>query len=145
MPSLVELEVSEDIPHLPPFPSSYSLAPFITEIFVLSPTAPKFQTTKPEFLFYISLFLLPGLSSFPLVLHNSAVFLIILGVIFDYKKTNLCKTWMDLEIVVMSEVRAGETSYDVPYMWNLKMNLQNRKRLRDLDNKLMVACICCYI
>lgn len=47
VPSLVELEVAEDIPHLPPFPPSYSLAPFITEIFVLSPTAPEFQTTKP--------------------------------------------------------------------------------------------------
>ena len=145
MPSLVELEVSEDIPHMPPFPPSYLLAPFITEIFVLSPTAPTFQPTKPEFVFYISLFPLPGLSLFPLVLHNSAVFLIILGVIFDHKKANLCTTWMDLEIVVTSEGRAGETSYDMPYMWNLKMNLQNRKRLRDLDNKLMVACIRCYI
>ena len=48
---------------------------------------------------------------FPLVLHNSAVFLIILGAIFDYKKANLCTTWTDLEIVVMSKVRAGETSY----------------------------------
>ena len=44
-------------------------------------------------------------------LHNSAVFLIILGAIFDYKKANLCTTWTDLEIVVMSKVRAGETSY----------------------------------
>ena len=52
---------------------------------------------------------------------------------------------MGLEIVVMSEVRVGEMSYDIPYMWNLKMNLQNRKRLTDLDNKLVVACIHCYI
>ena len=35
--------------------------------------------------------------------------------------------------------------YDIPYMWNLKrnytkeLNLQNRKRLLDLENKLMVA------
>ena len=39
--------------------------------------------------------------------------------------------------------REGEISYDIPYMWNLKemiqMNLQNRSRLTDLENKLMVA------
>ena len=38
--------------------------------------------------------------------------------------------------------REGEISYDIPYMWNLKemiqMNLQNRSRLTDLENKLMV-------
>ena len=31
-------------------------------------------------------------------------------------------TWMDLEIVILSEVREGEVSYDIPYMWNLKGN-----------------------
>ena len=33
--------------------------------------------------------------------------------------------------------------YDIPYMWNLKRNdtneLQNRNRLTDFGNKLMVA------
>lgn len=42
VPSLVELEIEEDIPPLPPFPPFYSLTPFFTKIFVLSPTAPKF-------------------------------------------------------------------------------------------------------
>lgn len=31
-------------------------------------------------------------------------------------------TWTDLESVILSEVREGEISYDVPYMWNLKRN-----------------------
>ena len=34
-------------------------------------------------------------------------------------------TWMDLEIVILSEVREGEVSYDIPYMWNLKGNDTN--------------------
>ena len=34
-------------------------------------------------------------------------------------------TWMDLEIVTLSEVREREISYDIPYMWNLKRNYTN--------------------
>ena len=34
-------------------------------------------------------------------------------------------TWMDLEIVILSEVREGKVSYDIPYMWNLKGNDTN--------------------
>ena len=32
---------------------------------------------------------------------------------------------MDLEIVILSEVREGEISYDIPYMWILKRNDTN--------------------
>ena len=39
--------------------------------------------------------------------------------------------------------REGELLYDTPYMWNLKKiiqkHLQNRKRLTNLKNKLMVV------
>ena len=31
-------------------------------------------------------------------------------------------TWLDLEIVILSEVREGEILYDIPYMWNIKRN-----------------------
>ena len=28
--------------------------------------------------------------------------------------------WMDLEIIILSEVRQRQISYDIAYMWNLK-------------------------
>ena len=34
-------------------------------------------------------------------------------------------TWMDLDIVILSEVRKGKILYDIPYMWNLKRNDTN--------------------
>ena len=37
-------------------------------------------------------------------------------------------TWMDLEIVILSEVksdREGAVPYDIPYIWNLKRNDTN--------------------
>ena len=55
-------------------------------------------------------------------------------------------TWMDLESVILSEVSQTEKE---PYLvialicgiWKemIQMNLQNRKRLTDLENQLMVA------
>ena len=33
-------------------------------------------------------------------------------------------TWMDLETVILSEVSQTKTSYDITYMWNLKLRLQ---------------------
>ena len=41
-----------------------------------------------------------------------------------------------------TEGSRGDVSYDIPYMCNLKRNdtnLQNRKRLTDLENELTVA------
>ena len=37
----------------------------------------------------------------------------------------LAATWMDLEIVILSEVRERQISYDITYMWNLKKNGTN--------------------
>ena len=53
-------------------------------------------------------------------------------------------TWMDLEMVILKEVRKRRISHDIPYMWNLKINDTDEltyKAERDsyLDNKLMVA------
>ena len=49
-------------------------------------------------------------------------------------------TWMDLEIVMLSEVRKGKILYYIPYMWNLKRNSTNELIYKiDLENKLMVA------
>ena len=33
--------------------------------------------------------------------------------------------WMDLEIIILSEVRKGKILYEIPYMWNLKRNDKN--------------------
>ena len=49
---------------------------------------------------------------------------------------------MALEIVLLSEDRGGEISYDIPFMWNLKRNDTNKitkQRLTDLENELMVV------
>ena len=54
-------------------------------------------------------------------------------------------TWVDLECHTnwSQSDRERETLYGIPYMCNLKkmiqMNLQNRKRLTDLEKELMVA------
>ena len=55
-------------------------------------------------------------------------------------------TWMDLGIIILSEVSQTERqmSYDITPMWNLKHYnkstcLQNRNRLIDTGNKLMVT------
>ena len=34
-------------------------------------------------------------------------------------------TWMDLETVILSEVRERQISYDITYMWNLKKDGTN--------------------
>ena len=52
--------------------------------------------------------------------------------------------WMDLEMIILSEVRQRQIPYNITNMWNLKnwykwTYLQNRNRLIDLKNKLMVA------
>ena len=52
-------------------------------------------------------------------------------------------TWMNLKIIILSEVSQRKTS--ITYMWNLKkkkiqMNLFiNRNRLTDIENNLMVT------
>ena len=53
-------------------------------------------------------------------------------------------TWMDLEIIKVSEVRERQTSYSSTYMWNLRKwskstYIQNRNRLTDTGNKLLVT------
>ena len=54
-------------------------------------------------------------------------------------------TWMDLESVILGEVKSDreqETLYDIPYVWDLRRNDTNeltKQRLTDLENKLAVA------
>ena len=56
-------------------------------------------------------------------------------------------TWMDLEIIILSEVNLYSEKlipYDIAYMWNLKIMIQinlftKQNRLRDLENELLVT------
>ena len=53
-------------------------------------------------------------------------------------------TWMDLEIIILSEVSQTEKdNYEITNMWNLakmiQKNLQNRTRLKDYETKFTVT------
>ena len=53
-------------------------------------------------------------------------------------------TWMDLEMIKLSEIIQTQISHGITYMWNLKklyqwIYIQNRNRLTDIENKLMVT------
>ena len=40
-----------------------------------------------------------------------------------YKRNKImpfAATWMDLEMIVLNEVRQRKTAYDITYMWNLE-------------------------
>jgi len=56
-------------------------------------------------------------------------------------------TWTDLEIVILSEVRQRKTDIIYPLYVESKKNcknelyLQNRSRVTDVENKVMVACV----
>ena len=63
------------------------------------------------------------------------------GLLLSRKKNEIippAATWMDLEIIILSEVSQKKTN-----MWNLikvtQKNLQNRNRVKDFEPKLMVT------
>ena len=45
------------------------------------------------------------------------------GILLSHKKNEImpfAAMWMDLEIIILSEDRKRQISYDITYMWNLK-------------------------
>ena len=53
-------------------------------------------------------------------------------------------TWMDLDIIILSEVSQRKTSYDIANMWNLRkwykwVHLQSRKKLTDIKDKFTIT------
>ena len=71
------------------------------------------------------------------------------GILLNHKKewnNAFAATWMDLEIIILSEVSQTEKNkyHDITYTWKLKKwykltYLQKRNRLTDTENKLMVT------
>ena len=66
------------------------------------------------------------------------------GILLSHKKSKImlfAATWMDLEIIILSEISQRQISYEITKMWNLikndTKNLPNRNRLKDLEIKLM--------
>ena len=58
----------------------------------------------------------------------------------------LAATWMDLEIIILSEVRQRQISYDITYMWNLKCDTneliyKNRNRGASLVAQWLRVCL----
>ena len=43
--------------------------------------------------------------------------------------------WMDLEIIIQSEVRQRQISYDITYMWNLKYDTNDLIYKRETDSQ----------
>ena len=59
-------------------------------------------------------------------------------------KKNEIMSWMDIEIIILNEVRERQISYDIIYMWNQKkkkiqMNSFLKQRLADIEKKLTVT------
>ena len=56
-------------------------------------------------------------------------------------------TWMDLEIITLSEVRKRQIPYDTTYVWNLKYLKYDKNEpmcktetdLMDIENRLVVS------
>ena len=68
---------------------------------------------------------------------------IVLSHIKRTKIMSFAATQMDLEIIILTEVRERQILYGIIYTWKLKTwykrtYLQNRNRLTDIENKLMV-------
>ena len=55
------------------------------------------------------------------------------GILLSYIKNEIVPfvaTWMDLEIIILSEVsQKRQMSYDIIYMWNLKKNPKHTNKL----------------
>ena len=69
------------------------------------------------------------------------------GLVLSHKKNEImpfAATYMNLENVILKEVRERQISYDITYMWNLKKGykgtyLQNQNRLTDVEHKFMTT------
>ena len=52
------------------------------------------------------------------------------------------ETWMDLEVIILSEVRERQISYDIIYMWNLKYDTNELIYKTERDRHREQTCGC---
>ena len=45
------------------------------------------------------------------------------------------ETWVDLEVIVLSEVRKRQISYDIIYMWNIKYDTNEHIYKTETDSQ----------
>ena len=65
-------------------------------------------------------------------------------ILLSHKKDEIMPStaiWMDLEIIILSELRERQTPYGITYMWNLKYYTnkpvyKTRNRVIDTENRL---------
>ena len=59
------------------------------------------------------------------------------GTLLSHKKEILpfAATWMDLEIIILSEVRETQILHDITYMWHLKNNTNEFIYKTEIDSQ----------
>ena len=63
------------------------------------------------------------------------------GILFSHKKKQTlpcATTWMNIEDIMLSEIRESKILYDLTLVWNLK-NKQTNKNLINTENRLVVV------
>ena len=48
-------------------------------------------------------------------------------------------TWMDLEIIILSEVRQRQISYDITHMWNLILKNDTNELIYKTETDLQIS------
>ena len=59
------------------------------------------------------------------------IWYIYIEILLSHKKNEimpLAATWMDLEIIIINEVREKQIPYDITYMWNLKYDISMKQK-----------------
>ena len=67
------------------------------------------------------------------------------GVLLSHKKPEIipfAAIWMDLVIIILSEVSQRPDSYDITYVWNLKYDTNKHIYEAETDSQIEQTCGC---